>query len=207
MSAGATPKLTKSESEFELGAEARLPLEEPRDAPVDAVEHRGDDDRDHRRLDPLLVGEAYRGKPEAQRQQSNEVRRNHAKRHRFEQALARLVLVRRERRKQVAHAGEIRCGAGKRKPQSARRHSEAAKRNPGSCRHPRAWPEDPRLPALPSKDVDGRVKPGHDAGVAPARHWVRYWRAGSLALRSARTVSPAIAVCPGPTRTCAVSGR
>src|SRR5262249_8002410 len=58
----------------ELGAEPRRALEQPCDASVDAVEHRGEHDRRDRPFELALRGEADRGQPRAQGWQRDDVR-------------------------------------------------------------------------------------------------------------------------------------
>ena len=81
MMAGATPKLTKSARRIELGAEARLGLEQPRDAPIDAVEKRREDERGNGQVPAMLDGHADRGQPGAQPEQSEDVGDQHPRRH------------------------------------------------------------------------------------------------------------------------------
>ena len=86
-SAGATPKSTKSASEIEFGAEPRGSLERARDAAVEAVEHRGADDGDHRPVDRPFHREPNGGEPEAKRQKRHDIGQQEPQRDRAEAAL------------------------------------------------------------------------------------------------------------------------
>ena len=67
--------MTKSASEFELGAEAAGGVEPAGDEAVEAVEERGEDDEYGGELVVALEGEAERGEAGAEAEHGDEVRR------------------------------------------------------------------------------------------------------------------------------------
>ncbi len=79
--AGATPKLTKSASEFELLAEARGGAKIARQAPVDAVEDDGEDDPRDGEVEAMLDRHPDRRQPGAKAEQRDEVREDGGERH------------------------------------------------------------------------------------------------------------------------------
>jgi hypothetical protein len=87
----------------EFRPEAGCALEEAREPPVDPVEEGRDQDRVDGGFEAALIGEPDRGEAEAQGDEGDQVRRDDAERNRLEQALARFVGVRCERREQIAH--------------------------------------------------------------------------------------------------------
>ena len=88
-SAGATPKSTKSASEFEFRAEARRSLQSACDSAVEAVKHGRPGDRAHRPFDRPLHRQADRGQAEAEREQRDKVGDQEPERHRPETATPR----------------------------------------------------------------------------------------------------------------------
>ena len=108
----------------ELGAEARGALQQPRDAPIEAVENRGNDDGRNRVIKAALDRHANRSEPEAERQERDQVRQQHSKWHRAETAPAPLLAFRLERWKEIAHGAILRPQApGRKRNQPMRKAS------------------------------------------------------------------------------------
>ena len=89
---------------IELGAEPRRALEHAGDAPIDAVEQRGEDDGGHRPFELVFDREPDRRQPGAQGQQRDEVRQQCAHRNEAEPAAGSCGTGRVERRER--HVGQ-----------------------------------------------------------------------------------------------------
>ncbi len=84
-----------SDSEFEFGPEAAGALEQPRDPPVDPVEHPGDDDRSNRLVPFAGDAESDAGQPEAQRQHGHGTRNQRADRNHLSEPAGSISAARR----------------------------------------------------------------------------------------------------------------